>query len=181
MLWPLLLLMGCSVSDGPERVVERRPFEGEAARGPVQLRAAMEAGHRAARAEVGLAPLVWDPTLAVDAGRYAAELAATRRFAHSPQPRGVPNQGENLWTGTRGAYRYAEMIGHWVAEKRDFVPQPVPRSSRTGRFEDVGHYSQIIWSRTRRYGCAQASNASDDYVVCRYVPAGNVAGANALQ
>lgn len=181
MLWPVLLLAGCSAPEGPERVVERRTFEGEAARGPSLLRAAMEAGHRAARADVGAAPLVWDAALAADAKAYADRLAATGRFVHSPQPRGTPNQGENLWTGTRGAYRYAEMIGHWVAEKRDFVDRPVPQSSRTGRFEDVGHYTQIIWAGTRRYGCAQTSNARDDYVVCRYLPAGNVFGQGALR
>ena len=38
----------------------------------------------------------------------------------------------------------------------------------------------MIWSRTTRVGCALASNARDDYLVCRYVPAGNVVGEKAL-
>ncbi len=55
------------------------------------------------------------------------------------------HQGENLWTGTRGAYRYDEMMGHWLGERRNFVNLPVPESSRTGQFGDVGHYTQIVW------------------------------------
>jgi uncharacterized protein YkwD len=182
MLWPALLLAGCSAvpAAGPERIVEPRAFEGSAPRGAAQLRQAMATGHRAARAEAGLPALTWDPALAADAKTYADTLAATGRFEHSPQPRGVPEQGENLWTGTRGAYRYAEMVGHWVAEKRDYVPGPLPAVSRTGKFGDVGHYTQIMWRTTQRYGCAEASSAKDDYVVCRYVPAGNVAGQRAF-
>ncbi len=182
MLLAVIPLIACSVDphQAPERVVEPRAFEGDAARGPAQLRQAMEAGHRAARAEKGLPPLSWDPALARDAQAYADTLAATGTFEHSDQPRGMPEQGENLWTGTRGAYRYAEMVGHWVEEKRDYVPGILPDVSRTGQFEDVGHYTQIMWRATRRFGCAQASSAEDDYVVCRYAPAGNYIGQRAF-
>lgn len=182
MLMAAMALGACAAlpEQAPERVVEPRAFEGVAPRGPALLRQAMEAGHRAARAEAGLAPLTWDPALAADAKTYADTLARNGRFEHSPQPRGVPEQGENLWTGTRGAYRYAEMVGHWIAEKRDYLPSPVPESSRTGTFGDVAHYTQIMWRTTQRYGCAEASGAKDDYVVCRYVPAGNVVGQRAF-
>lgn len=181
-LAPLLLLTACSpgVEAGPERIVEPRAFEKPAPRGVALLRQAMEAGHRAARSEAGLAPLAWDSVLARDAKTYADTLATTGRFEHSAQPRGVPEQGENLWTGTRGAYRYDEMVGHWVAEKRDYVPGVLPAVSRTGKFGDVAHYTQIMWRTTQRFGCAEASNARDDFVVCRYVPAGNVAGQRAF-
>ncbi len=183
MLVPAMLLAGCAAAPdsgpervGPERVVEPRRFAGEAPRGPALLQQAMEAGHRAARTQVGVPPLTWDAALAADAQRYADTLARTGRFQHSPQPRATPEQGENLWTGTRGAYRYGEMIGHWRAEQRDYRHVALPAASRTGTFGDVAHYTQMVWRDTRRFGCAQASNATDDMVVCRYVPAGNIAG-----
>ncbi len=72
------------------------------------------------------------------------------------------------------------MIGHWVAERRDFVDRPTPAFSRTGRWEDVAHYTQIVWRNTQRIGCAMASTATDDYLVCRYSPAGNVVGQRAF-
>jgi hypothetical protein len=129
-----LLLAGCA--QGPERVVERRDTMAPAPRGPSLLKTAMMDGHNAARAAVGVAPLTWSDTLATTARAYAEELARTGKFAHAPQPQGMSREGENLWTGTRYAYAYPEMIGHWVAEKRDFINQPgsaAPASSRTLR------------------------------------------------
>jgi len=171
-----MLLAGCSAADAPQRVVEERAFAGNAPRGTAPMRQAMTAGHTAARAEVGLLPLAWDDALAADAKVYADELARTGKFQHSQEPRGAQPEGENLWTGTRGAYRYEEMIGHWVAEKAFYRRGVTPDFSTTGRWEDVAHYTQIVWRGTTRLGCATASNAKDDYLVCRYTPAGNVVG-----
>ena len=172
----LLLLAACSAAPEapPERVVEPRTSDMPAPRGAGRLREAMLAGHNEARGTLGLAPLRWSEALADDARAYARELAETGRFEHSPQPRGAPPQGENLWTGTRGAYSYEEMIGHWVAERRFYRPLPVPDSSASGRFGDVGHYSQIVWRATEEVGCALARGARDDVLVCRYLPAGNI-------
>lgn len=174
-----LLLAACSPPPEPERVVEPRTSDAPAPRGAALLREAMLAGHNDARRGLGLPPLAWNEALADDARAYAEELARTGRFEHSSQPRGDPPQGENLWTGTRRAYSYQEMIGHWLAERRFYRPLPVPESSNSGRFGDVGHFTQIVWRATQAVGCAEASNRTDDYVVCRYSPAGNVVGKTA--
>lgn len=144
-------------------------------RGAALLREQVLAGHARARGEVGLPPLVWDEGLAQAARGYAQELARTDRFRHADQHA----QGENLFTGTRGAYSYAEMVDAWVAEKRDFVNAPTPNFSRTGRWGDVAHYTQIVWRGTTRVGCALEASRSADYLVCRYTPAGNVVGQRA--
>lgn len=172
----LLLLLSACANEGPERVVERRTTSAPADRGVALLRSAMMTGHARERAAVGAPPMIWDTALADDALAYAREMARTRRFAHAEQPQGAGREGENLWTGTRGAYRYDEMFGHWAAEKRDFVDAPTPAFSRTGRWQDVAHYTQIVWRASTRVGCALASNATDDYLVCRYSPPGNVVG-----
>jgi len=179
-LMALALLAGCSAAAPPQRVVEERAFSGQAPRGTALLRQAMIAGHNEARAAAGVAPLSWNAALATDAQAYANELARSGRFEHSREPRGRVPEGENLWTGTRGAYRYEEMMGHWVAESRYYRPRPTPDFSTTGRGEDVAHYTQIIWRGTTEFGCATASNATDDYLVCRYTPPGNVMGRMAL-
>jgi len=175
-LMALALLASCSAEAPPQRVVEERTFTGQAPRGAALLRQAMIAGHNDARAAAGVAPLVWNATLAADARAYADELARTGRFEHSRGSRGAVPEGENLWTGTRGAYRYEEMMGHWVDEGRYYRSRPTPDFSTTGRWEDVAHYTQIIWRGTTEFGCAAASNATDDYLVCRYTPPGNVVG-----
>ena len=171
----VLALIGCAPA-GPQRVVERRSSDAPAPRGQALLRQAMLDGHNAARAPFGEPPLVWDRKLAADAQAYADTLARTGRFAHADQPQGPGREGENLFTGTRDAYAYREMVDLWVAEGRGYSPAPVPGGSRTGRFGDVAHYTQIVWRNATHVGCALASNRSDDYLVCRYTPAGNVFG-----
>ena len=103
-------------------------------------------------------------------------LARSGRFEHDPQIGVQPRQGENLWMGTRGGYRYADMIQGMIDERANYVPGVFPNVSRTGRWWEVAHYTQLVWPATTRVGCAVASNRSDDYLVCRYLTAGNVVG-----
>ncbi len=133
------------------------------------------AAHNRERALVGAPPLVWDNDLGTSAATYAQQLAFTGRFEHSDRAarRGI---GENLWTGTHGAYSVEAMIGAWASEKRVFFPGIFPANSRTGNWIDIGHYSQVIWPTTQRIGCALAATARTDYLVCRYSPAGNING-----
>jgi hypothetical protein len=144
------------------------------ARGTALLRSAMLTGHNEARRRYGVAPLAWDEALARDAAVYAQRLARTGRFEHDKQQGRYPRQGENLWMGTRSAYSYREMIGLLVDEGRYFRPGRFPNVSRTGSVWHVGHYTQIIWPTSQRVGCATASNRANDYLVCRYLPAGNI-------
>jgi hypothetical protein len=133
------------------------------------------AAHNRERAAVGVVPLTWDPALEAGAASYARGLALTGRFAHSDRAsRG--GAGENLWTGTRGAYSLEQMIGSWASEKSMFVRGVFPRVNRNGNWAAVGHYSQMIWPTTMRIGCALGSNRVADYLVCRYSPAGNIDG-----
>lgn len=122
-----------------------------------------------------IAPLAWNVELAADARRWAEHLAATGEFAHAPE-RPVEPEGENLWAGTRGHYQIEAMVDGWVREKRYFRPGTFPDNSSTGRVEDVGHYTQLMWRQTRQVGCAMASGAREDVLVCRYSAAGNYVG-----
>lgn len=171
-------LTACAASDPdePPRVTEPRLTQAPAARGDSLLQRAMLDGHNRARVAVGAPPLVWNAELAQDAARYAAVLAETRDFKHSTGVRGRIPEGENLFMGSRGAYRYDEMVQLWVDERRGYRAGVVPDISTTGRWQDVAHYTQIVWRRTREVGCAIASSVRDDYLVCRYSPPGNVVG-----
>lgn len=131
--------------------------------------------HNQARAAAGVRPIYWDSSLAGEADAYALQLARTGRWGHSPAA-ARPGQGENLWMGTRGAFSIDEMVGAWAAEGRWFRRGRFPAVSATGRWDEVGHYSQMIWPGSTRVGCAVRSSARNDYLVCRYSPAGNVMG-----
>ena len=133
------------------------------------------AAHNAERANLGLQPLGWNPALAQSAQRWADYLAATGRFEHAPENRFAP-EGENIWAGTKGYYAPEAMVAAWVREKRFYRPGVFPDNSITGRVEDVGHYTQVIWRVTSEVGCARAQSAVEDILVCRYSEAGNVYG-----
>jgi hypothetical protein len=125
---------------------------------------------------VGVPPLEWDDRLQAAAQSWADQLAATGRFEHAP----VGMEGENLWSGTRGYYSVDAMIDAWVREKRFYKTAVFPNNSSTGRIEDVGHYTQLIWRRTSRVGCALASGSNDDVLVCRYSESGNWVGSSPI-
>ena len=175
-LTALALLLPAVAAANPQSATIPWTDPRPAARGDQLLRATMISAHNEARRQYGSAPLAWDDGLARDASVYAAWLARTRRFEHDPQVGRRPKQGENLWVGTRTAYSYAEMIGLLIAERRYFRPGRFPDVSRTRDWSQVAHYTQIVWPTTQRVGCATASNRSNDYLVCRYWPAGNVVG-----
>ena len=133
------------------------------------------AAHNAWRAQAGVAPLVWDNALGTGAAEWAQHLALSGTFEHSDRHarRGI---GENMWSGSHGTYSFESMVNLWGTERRNFAPGIFANVSRTGNWMDVSHYTQLIWPTTTRVGCALASNARTDYLVCRYAPAGNIDG-----
>jgi hypothetical protein len=132
--------------------------------------------HNKERARLGLKPLVWDAKLSADAEAHAASMANTDVFEHAVQSASSDAQGENMWMGTAGAYDASAMVGSWIAEATDFQGGTFPNVSKTGNWADIGHYTQLIWPATKSVGCALAANSRDEYMVCRYYPAGNVLG-----
>ncbi|MBA3676276.1 MAG: hypothetical protein H0W74_02590 [Sphingosinicella sp.] len=174
-----LLLAGCSTAESPAlsggprlRGARSAPW------GPQKLddmAARLLALHNRERAAVGAAPLVWDPKLAAAAASYGPSLAAIERLEHSA-PASRPEQGENLWMGTKGAYSIEAMAGSWAAERSLFRAGIFPDIARTGNWAAVGHYTQMIWPGTTAVGCALHKSGRWDYLICRYAPAGNVRG-----
>lgn len=153
----------------------------EADRGAALLREVVLGMHNDERESLGLSPLDWDNALAADAARYARQMAQTNIFRHSPRTSRSSPSGENLWMGPRRLYDYEVMVGAFLDEKSLFRRGgKLPDLSVTGRWEDVAHYTQIIWRGTRKVGCAVAEGRNYDYLVCRYFPAGNVFGKGPL-
>ena len=138
------------------------------------------AAHNRERAIMEVPALAWDPALATGAASWAAHLSRTGKFEHSPDdPRQVPI-GENIWGGTPKAYVPENMVALLIAEKKHFKPGTFPANSRTGRLQDVTHYTQLIWRQTTHVGCGASSIGSEEVMVCRYRTAGNVYGQDVL-
>jgi hypothetical protein len=132
------------------------------------------AAHNRERDAIGVEPLAWNSDLAASARRWAEHLARSGRFEHDLDP--ALEEGENLWEGTRGAYSLEEMVDGWVREKRHFHQGAFPDNSTTGNWEDVGHYTQLVWRETRQVGCALVPGRGEDVLVCRYSQPGNYEG-----
>ncbi len=124
--------------------------------------------------------LKWDAGLARRAQAWADHLAAKDRFEHSPNIPGQPLEGENIWGGTADAYSPKDMVDLWIAEKAHFVSGVFPANSKTGRVQDVSHYTQIVWRATRSVGCGISQGRNEEIMVCRYSERGNVRGAHPL-
>ncbi|KAL4866080.1 CAP domain-containing protein [Aspergillus spectabilis] len=116
--------------------------------------------------------LTWNETLA----SYAKKWAESCDWAHSHGP-----YGENLAYGYPNA---TAAVRAWGDEVRmyDF-------DKPTGFTEETGHFTQLVWVGTREVGCAavdcgvtdwgtdgEVRRAQGWYVVCEYVPGGNVVG-----
>jgi uncharacterized protein YkwD len=131
--------------------------------------------HNRERSAVGVPALHWNAKLEASARTWANHLAETGAFEHAPEDSKRP-EGENLWAGSRGYYAPEAMVDAWIREKRHFKPGLFPANSATGRVEDVGHYTQLVWRDTREVGCAVARGKQEDVLVCRYAEAGNYVG-----
>ena len=130
--------------------------------------------HNKYRSEVGLSPLRWSNELEADAKRWAAQLTKSQKFEHSRKRDG---QGENLWMGTSKRFSFTQMVDSWGEEKKYFKRGAFPNVSTTGKWSDVGHYTQIVWKDTSHVGCAGFDGPDGKYrLVCRYKKPGNFRG-----
>ncbi|GGD63861.1 hypothetical protein GCM10010990_11660 [Croceicoccus mobilis] len=131
--------------------------------------------HNRERIRMGVPPLAWDPKLARDAQEWANVIARKQTLTHASRM-DRNGAGENLWVGVKGYYTAEEMIETFIDEKQYYRPGTFPKVSTTGQWADVGHYTQLIWRETEKVGCAVAPGGGQDWLVCRYYPAGNTMG-----
>jgi pathogenesis-related protein 1 len=122
--------------------------------------------HNAIRARVGVPPLVWSDQLAQVAQDWADHLIATGELNHRPNNR----YGENIYAISGGHATPAEVVESWAKEARGY-------DIRSNTCSGVcGHYTQIVWGKTRAVGCAVARSPQREVWVCNYDPPGNVIG-----
>ena len=150
--------------------------------------------------------LTWDEILADHAQQWADYLAThyTQALADAGQSphashfnedsHGLPylGEGENIaWASAGLKYirdeavditvaHSADVDGEfgavdmWANEKADY-----DYASNSGNGNTVGHYTQVVWQKTTKVGCAKAHSTTDypgDHVVCRYYIPGNMTG-----
>lgn|GEM_PF-555207 len=127
--------------------------------------------HNQERSAVGVAPLTWSSSLAEGAQTWANRVATTGQFVHDPVHTGTsctgPCYGENIAGFFNDVSEPNGGQSKWVDEKSQYHGGP--------SFYAVGHYTQMVWDKTKQVGCATAPPSVKAYsiLVCRYDPPGN--------
>jgi uncharacterized protein YkwD len=131
--------------------------------------------HNLVRAAIPVPALTWDPGIAATAAAYAAQC----KFEHS----GTDGLGENLAAyAPQGAQKASAPVDDWAGEGQDYDYS----SNSCAPGQSCGHYTQLVWKKSLRLGCAVASCNQNspfgaqapkwDLWVCNYSPPGNFIG-----
>ena len=116
--------------------------------------------HNHVRQEVGVGPLSWSKKLAQHAQSWAEKLAASGRFQHSGSA-----YGENL----AAAPHIVDAVHMWVKEKDKY-------RKGMGFTPETGHYTQVVWNKTRYVGMGKADAGQYFIWIANYDPPGNMNG-----
>ncbi|KAK3546810.1 hypothetical protein QTP86_002915 [Hemibagrus guttatus] len=116
--------------------------------------------------------MMWDTGLALVAEAYAAQCI----WAHNLEV--MYELGENLYI-TTGTLSVNKSMASWFDEQKHY-----DYASGTCEAGMCGHYTQVVWAKSRSVGCAshlcrtventEYKNAT--ILVCNYFPPGNVVG-----
>jgi hypothetical protein len=168
---------GATADAGPDRsvIVDASAPETPVGDPEPGILAGITRAHNVVRAEVGVAGLVWDPSVAATAAAYAARCV----FQHS----GTAGLGENLAAyAPSGGHTGQDAVDSWASEKANY-----DYASNTCAANQVcGHYTQVVWRNSTNLGCGvQACNTNSPFGasfpnweiwVCNYLPPGNFVG-----
>merc|ERR1719311_321693 len=150
---------------------------------PAVIDAALDA-HNRYRCMHGVPNLVWDEKIAHKASEHVKKgvlqhsTAASRIYVDgggSTTKRGS-YKGENLWMCTvehtaEEAMLFA--VNSWYSEI-EFTDEGLVGADGEGNGGIVAHYTQLVWARTTRVGCAVGKLGGEGtLVVCQYGPGGN--------
>lgn len=125
--------------------------------------------HNVWRAKYHVPPLIWDETVARAAQQWADTLASAGKLAHRPETQ----YGENLWSGSAGSSPMTAVVDAWGTEVNHYDL----RTQTCAAGQACGHFTQIVWRASTALGCGKATGKDgNNYVVCNYDPAGNIAG-----
>lgn len=144
---------------------------------------AIVAAHNTWRAKVGVGALSYSHELAAAAQKWANELKQNNQcqMRHSKSD---GSYGENIfwasalqWSdGSREVMQVsaAKPVDSWGSESADYNYSA--NTCKPGKV--CGHYTQLVWKKTGKVGCAIAvcDDSKDQVWVCQYQPAGNWVG-----
>ncbi|XP_021763030.1 pathogenesis-related protein 1A1-like [Chenopodium quinoa] len=124
-------------------------------------------GHNAARRDVGVDPFTWDKKLEA----YAKDFANKKKPSCSTDLGSKIPYGINLGLGY-GYLTSGQTFNTWVGQKSDYNYT----SNSCAKGKDCSAYTQIVWRKSVRLGCASVNCGLWPLFVCVYDPKGNIPG-----
>ncbi|XP_041770048.1 Golgi-associated plant pathogenesis-related protein 1-like [Anopheles merus] len=122
--------------------------------------------HNVYRARHSAQPLVLDAAICQYAQQWANYLASRNVMQHRTNNK----YGENLYACFgKTNITVQEPVDSWYNEIKCYrfgAAQP-------SNFMQVGHFTQVVWKKSRRLGVGVAVQGKNVYVVCNYDPPGN--------
>lgn len=121
--------------------------------------------HNEYRSQYSCPELTINSNLCSYAQERANTIAESEIFAHdSENP-----YGENLWAAYGSNIDNTSCVDTWMDEEQYYD------YDKNNWVEKSGHFSQVLWSDTKRIGIGQQyGNNGYSYVVCVYDPPGNI-------
>ncbi|XP_062410611.1 GLI pathogenesis-related 2 [Sardina pilchardus] len=129
--------------------------------------------HNTYRQQHGAAPLTLNRELSRSAQKWAKYLLASNKMQHSQA-----DYGENLyyaWSSAPKQLKGKEAVDNWYNEIKDYS------FSRPGFQSNTGHFTQVVWKGSEKLGVGLATDGKTSYVVCQYLPAGNISNPGYFQ
>jgi len=136
-------------------------------------------GHNKARAEVGVGPLRWSPSLANATARLATYQRVKNMCKFADLSSDKIKYGANQLWAQGAVVSPAEAVAAWVGEKKYYNYADDSCAAN----HQCGVYKQVVWRKSVEVGCAQARCVKDgsSLTVCFYNPPGNVVGEKPYQ
>ncbi len=106
-----------------------------------------------------LTSLVWDDELYQSAQSWANELAKSDNLRHSDLA-----GGENIQSTSDKSSSCKSAVDAWFNEYPLYHNEKIGE----GNFHAYGHFTQLVWAKTRKLGCAYSDSSGKRYKVCHY-------------
>jgi pathogenesis-related protein 1 len=125
--------------------------------------------HNKVRKTVKAGNITWNSTVAAFAQLWANKLGSSGcSMTHRPKNK----YGENLWMGTANSYTVVDAAKSWESEKKYYSGGKL----NSKNWYKSGHYTQMVWGKSKGLGCGKVVCNGFLIVVCNYNPAGNFMG-----